>query len=93
MKLSKHVNRESKNGKLVWHKGPPPHIGWWNASAFEFEHIWRWWDGQAWSRNVNPSQPLSFAVSQASVHSAATEVKWNDSYPAHARVPRYDPRG
>lgn len=93
MKLSKHVNRESKNGKLVWHKGPPPHVGWWNASNYEASGTWRWWDGLEWSTGVHANMPLSIAVRHAVVHTVATEVKWNDSYPAHARIPRYDPRG
>jgi hypothetical protein len=30
--------------KQIWHKGPPPHVGWWNASLFRESGIWRWWN-------------------------------------------------
>ena len=93
MKLSKHVNRESKNGKLVWHKGPPPHVGWWPASSLRNLEMWRWWDGKAWSCAVSPESSLSFVIKNAKKRSVSTGIEWNDSYPAHARVPRYDPRG
>lgn len=93
MKLSKHVNRESKNGKLFWHKGPPPHVGWWQASNFEYSGAWRWWDGEAWSCAVNYKATRAHVVRNANVRSDATDIKWTDHYPANARVPRYDPRG
>ena len=40
-----------KAGERIWHSGPPPHVGWWNAS-FDFvkgNNDWRWWDGKCWS--------------------------------------------
>ena len=35
--------------KTIWHKGPPPSIGWWPASLNQDRNILRWWDGEAWS--------------------------------------------
>ena len=35
--------------KRIWHKGQPPHIGWWNASNRRSEIMWRWWNGHRWS--------------------------------------------
>lgn len=36
--------------KIVWHKGPPPSVGWWPASAMQDPSALRWWDGERWSR-------------------------------------------
>lgn len=33
----------------VWYSGPPPSIGWWQASAAGVRGITRWWDGKRWS--------------------------------------------
>ena len=32
-----------------WHKGPPPSVGWWPASAQRAQDVYRWWDGAGWS--------------------------------------------
>ena len=36
----------------VWHKGPPPSIGWWPASRIGVRGFYRWWDGTHWSAPV-----------------------------------------
>lgn len=78
--------------KLIWHKGPPPHVGWWNASKTADVSCWRWWNGMNWS------QPAYRSFSKKDVASAAKEVSsrqnvifWTDHYPANARVPRVAP--
>ena len=35
--------------KPVWHKGPPPSLGWWPASTNMNPGVIRWWDGAQWS--------------------------------------------
>jgi len=35
--------------KTVWHKGPPPEIGWWPASTHKDEIMLSWWNGEYWS--------------------------------------------
>jgi hypothetical protein len=36
--------------KLIeWAAGPPPCVGWWNASSRNDEFARRWWNGRAWS--------------------------------------------
>lgn len=77
-----------------WHSGPPPHIGWWNASLDRGEDVWRWWDGREWSWCVGESEPISTAVLNAKIklpyfHSI---ISWSDYWPENARVPRIDPR-
>ena len=35
---------------MKWHKGPPPSVGWWPASTQRVGKIYRWWNGEYWSR-------------------------------------------
>lgn len=78
--------------KRKWHKGPPPHIGWWNASAWRFGNIWRWWDGEKWSRSVRNDAEAVVASVTASIPSSQEDIEWTDYWPKNARVPRIDPR-
>lgn len=75
-----------------WHSGPPPHVGWWNASVLRSRVMWRWWDGMRWSA------PAHFMYSPSNVARAAAcpvelgdHIEWSDYYPPDARVPRVDP--
>lgn len=77
--------------KRKWHKGPPPHVGWWNASAFRSPNIWRWWDGHRWSLSVSSGRSADEAGRQASQKSDSMTVKWTDYWPENARVPRIAP--
>jgi hypothetical protein len=82
---------ESTLKNRVWKKGPPPHVGWWNASTCGALAAWRWWDGKRWSRVV-----YSFASAHRAKFSAGRAaptqyiVEWNDFWPEDARVPRLD---
>lgn len=80
---------------MKWHKGPPPHVGWWNASHWRNEDVWRWWDGQQWSDDATP-----FYTPQEAAHCAkrpalswhnASPIEWSDYWPAGARVLRVEP--
>jgi hypothetical protein len=83
---------ESTKSKRVWHKGPPPHVGWWNASFYSLDEVWRWWDGEKWSIPSETNINAGYAARQASIASSSQrEIKWNDYYPEGARVPRIDP--
>lgn len=77
-----------------WHSGPPPHIGWWNASRLELINIWRWWDGREWSTCVGERSPISAVVRSAGSKERLplSEFSWSDYWPENARVPRIDPR-
>lgn len=76
----------------VWRSGPPPHVGWWNASVCRARDAWRWWNGEAWSRAAYPEQTAAGAALEARRASVPVErVEWTDHYPADARVPRLDP--
>lgn len=78
---------ESTERTRIWHSGPPPHVGWWNASYFDDYKLWRWWDGERWSRINNPDAK----VLVVNTYYLPDEIRWNDYYPANARVPRVNP--
>lgn len=77
----------------IWHKGPPPHVGWWNASLAQDEDCWRWWDGEEWSiastKETSP-EAADKRVSHKSTYSRL-DMEWTDYWPEGARVPRIDP--
>lgn len=79
-----------------WKSGPPPHIGWWNASAVLMSpspHAWRWWDGRKWSFNCQQGDSdewLKNAIPQKGNYETDKMV-WSDYWPENARVPRVDP--
>jgi hypothetical protein len=62
-----------------WHKGPPPHIGWWDTkySGTSLGQKWLWWGGECWFDKLGI--PYTF------------ERVWSNYYPEGARVPRVDP--
>ncbi len=78
--------------KRKWYKGPPPHVGWWNASLSKVENVWRWWDGKSWSIAANESDNSKSAAERTEfmVH-LNDRIEWSDYYPKNARVPRIDP--
>ena len=74
-----------------WHKGPPPHIGWWNASSIGYHEIWRWWDGKRWSQPASDHHLAEKAAYKAQRQTSNAGIEWTHYYPANARVPRVDP--
>lgn len=78
-----------------WHSGPPPHIGWWEASAFRNENVWRWWDGHCWSAPVSqdcgPVHAARLATCKVGDRAWAVPIEWTHYWPANARVPRIKP--
>ena len=76
---------------LIWRSGPPPHIGWFNASNFRAESIWRWWNGYYWSVPVDHEQPSHVAGKGARIKTLCDFLEWRTYYPKNARVPRIDP--
>ncbi len=84
---------ESTKECPVWHQGPPPHVGWWNASITRDVNAWRWWSGSAWSMPVRHSASRDWAAKMAKIRRPRLcGVEWSDYYPENARVPRVDPR-
>jgi hypothetical protein len=79
------------SNKGVWHKGPPPHAGWWEASVSRNRNVWRWWDGKRWSDAVSDLPSAKTAAFTADFPTTLSGIEWTDYYPANARVPRIDP--
>lgn len=74
---------------LKWNSGPPPHIGWWNASRCREDDIWRWWDGYCWSLGANCTDSAELAATLAKCKDRTyAEVEWTHRYPVDARVSR-----
>ncbi len=82
----------------TWHKGPPPHVGWWNASFSRQPWSWRWWDGVTWSSvatfDESGAEAAKVAAKKEDVaFTSFKAIEWCDFYPTNARVPRTDPAG
>lgn len=76
----------------IWHSGPPPHIGWWNASWNRCSTSWRWWNGESWSASCCPHDPMRHVARMATLRGPITgHVEWTHYWPKNARVPRIDP--
>lgn len=79
--------------KRTWNSGPPPHVGWWNASLFDDDEMWRWWNGASWSNGVHCSHTQHWAAKVAAGRKTRSQsIRWSDYWPRRARVPRIDPR-
>ena len=79
----------------VWHKGPPPHVGWWNASIAGDLTAWRWWDGVRWSLAAYEDDNEFVAEDFGKLYAIPAHVhsiEWTDYYPKNARVPRINPK-
>lgn len=75
-----------------WHSGPPPHVGWWQASIKKRHLSWRWWNGEFWSVSVQPTDSPKEAATSAKVRSINSDrIEWTDYWPENARVPRINP--
>ena len=78
---------------IIWHSGPPPHVGWWNASRGKADYAWRWWNGEYWSISVSTTDDAELAA-QCALHGEPIhheQIQWTDYWPENARVPRIVP--
>lgn len=75
-----------------FHTGPPPHIGWWNASITCRSHIWRWWNGRNWSEAALSSASAKSAGDVATRdRKESAQIFWSRAWPEGASVPRINP--
>lgn len=75
-----------------WRKGPPPHVGWWNASVARDPDMWRWWNGTHWSIAIHrAASAREIALRVVLPVYTDEDVRWTTYYPANARVPRVAP--
>ena len=75
-----------------WHSGPPPHVGWWLASHSKDERVWRWWNGEVWSKDVHKDADADMAAAMSKRKAIETSIQWSDYYPENARVTRVNPK-
>lgn len=75
----------------IFKSGPPPHVGWWNASVNGDPDIWRWWDGKTWGLPCVSSMSGEHADKKAKRPAGIEGIKWSDYWPENARVPRIAP--
>lgn len=88
------MNIESTKDNRVWHSGPPPFVGWWNASWLKAKRTWRWWDGACWSVGIvdnADSEKVRFQSQMPTAYNC--NIVWNDYWPEDAVCPRFDPNG
>lgn len=77
----------------VWHKGPPPFQGWWNASVQKDDEAWRWWEDGEWSVAAYDYDCAEEAqrLAEVTTNEIPSSIEWTDYWPENARVPRLDP--
>jgi hypothetical protein len=73
-----------------WHKGPPPSVGWWPASANRIESLICFWDGAQWSAACSPSMTAEYAAHRAATkHPHSKYVAWRhrpDNWPEWSKT-------
>lgn len=74
-----------------WHDGPPPHVGWWNASNGANPSVWRWWNGEWWSVPAREFTKDQNGLAASPSFSPISRIKWHPRWPENARVPRINP--
>jgi len=78
-----------------WFSGPPPFIGWWNASNSRSHSDWRWWNGSDWSAVAYDTNDSKEAGIYAAVtRNGAVEyypIEWTKYWPKNAIVKRVNP--
>jgi hypothetical protein len=63
----------------TWRKGPPPSIGWWPASWWQDEKVFRWWDGKRWSHPADAGFNAQQAAAEARKKEKDPEyIEWTD---------------
>jgi len=73
----------------VWHLGPPPHAGWWNAGTRPRYDLWRWWDGKRWSQPAHASTHAELAGVLAAIPTkSVAPIRWTTRWPRRARFAR-----
>jgi len=79
---------------LTWHKGPPPHVGWWLCKVHEFKPYWRWHNSEHWSRPASHEMSGFFAAlaAETKVESCyIAGIEWSWYWPENACVARINP--
>lgn len=61
-----------------WTFGPPPSVGWWEASVNCTADLFRWWDGLTWSLACTPGMTLDDVDARAAfaIPGPASRMAW-----------------
>ncbi len=73
----------------IWHKGPPPSLGWWPASDRRTLHVLRWWNGENWSAACDVCRSPQAALMKANTPASGGEIEWRgrpDDWPEHSKT-------
>lgn len=79
-------------GKVHWHSGPPPSIGWWPADLCGQLDVVRWWDGKRWSISFRKDNQGVYGMKYAAQHPSPydnSKIKWRlrpSSWPKRSRT-------
>jgi len=66
---------------FIWHKGPPPEIGWWPASYSRDPYCLRWWNGNVWSQEARPLDTAEQAAAQAKFECLCSDdMEWTERW-------------
>lgn len=72
----------------AWISGPPPHIGWWQASVCQNPRFWRWWNGEYWSdpaqATYTPDEAEQTALFTIAFPQIAGKIRWTYYWPEGA---------
>lgn len=74
---------------MKWNKGAPPAVGWWPASAFGLDGMWRWWDGELWSELAGELDSAEEAADHAGRKSYSIHIQWRDWPKSMRHLPGY----
>lgn len=75
--------------KRKWLSGPPPSVGWWNASDSQAHFVWRWWNGHCWSTRAHEGNNQHEAALAARIADwDQVSITYTTYWPKNARVAR-----
>lgn len=74
----------------VWHAGPPPHVGWWNAAHERDAESWMYWDTY-WSMASDSGDSPEQAAINAQWPSSGDHIEWTHYYPSGEHRHRINP--
>ena len=78
--MSKYIKPPASH-ECKWRSGPPPSVGWWPASMWNYPDILRYWNGRNWSIGVSMARSASCAGEQSKDGTQnSRKIKWTDRW-------------
>ena len=76
--------------RKLWSEGPPPSIGWWPASAYYVDGVYRWWNGSGWSKAASHHDDAEEAARVAATpYTGQDKIFWKQrpkNWPQESRL-------